>query len=220
MHEKKFMRTRFAAATMALMLGLGLTGCSGSAREATLSHENGAALHIELDKASEASLKQTEEGVTVKLSSGGEVEAKLIDSADADELVLAYHDNGSFAEMSTDVGTGFWYDTEEGSVHVMPVDGATYLYMFSADADAIRDLETSMTFNMTSAGAEDNSFASQVAENGVGTKEEQQDAALADEEEDRQVTEESSGEEDEEIGSESETSSAPSEDDGLVDPFA
>lgn len=204
-------KKRLAVLSVSAVLVFTLSACGGSSTTGELTSADGASVSVSVDKASKASIQTTEEGLVVTLSGGEEIEARLINSAEADDLIRQNYDNGSFAEMSVGDGIGFGYDTADATaVHVLPVDATTYLYLSAEDADSIFDLESMMTFTST-AGAS-GSFADQVSKYGAGTNDEKQDIAVL-EEEAPTGTEESYGEDSGSKGN-------ANVDSDLVDPFA
>lgn len=144
-----------------------LSACGFSSTSAELKGDNGACVQIDVDKVSGAKIEDTDTGATITLSSGSDVDMKLISSSDADALMVENYDNGTFAEMSANDGTGFVYDSEGVYVHVIPMDDVTYLYMSSEDETAIFDVESTIRYTIVSNGLAENDFADQVKENGV-----------------------------------------------------
>ena len=145
-----------------------LAACGGGVKTVSLSGGNGAKIELSMDTIGGTKLSVGDDGLTVKLPMGT-VKGYLITSGEADRLISRHYNDGTFAEMTINGGTGFGFDVEDGCAHVVPVDGATYLYLESDSSDCIFELESMMTISSMDEGSDaDGSFSDNVSKFGSG----------------------------------------------------
>ena len=158
---------------MMLCLVASLTGCGGDqkTKSVSLTCDNGAEVVLYVNTAGGFDVGVNDNKVMIEAE--GAVVGYLITKEESNQILSGHFGDGTYSEMTINGGTAFGYEsTDDGVVHIIPVDDYTYLRLTSSRNESLYTAETIMTIESVKKGSESmNDFARSVSQYGVSEDE-------------------------------------------------